>query len=199
MSLVLWDFLTAVFIVQSAYSEGLDIKLMFKYAEEMIPAGTPVLFRAVDAAEATAPVEVCFSHYADGFAKYPNAPLYPIWDMEGTFEQKVFTETTSPSSKEIYYVSNGTIKNAKQTTIAPYRAYFYGPSIDELFGNDSSGARSVSLVIEDEDGATSALEFVGCDLVPAQSGKTYNLMGTEVGEGYHGIVIKDGKKMLQAL
>ncbi len=87
------------------------------------------------------------------------------------------------------------IRNAKTVTIAPYRAWIGGPRINELTG---SSAKAIRIVVEDEDGETTALEFVGEDLVPAQNtGKTYSLMGTEVGEGYRGIVIKNGKKYLR--
>ncbi len=60
------------------------------------------------------------------------------------------------------------------------------------------GANTVSFTFIREPEHTSALQFVGEDLVPVQNnGKTYSLMGTEVGEGYRGIVIKNGKKVLK--
>lgn len=60
-------------------------------------------------------------------------------------------------------------------------------------------AKTVSFTFIREPEHTSALQFVGEDLVPVQknTGKTYSLMGTEVNDSYRGIVIKNGKKMIQ--
>lgn len=173
------------------------IKLVFEYLNHVAP-GLSVLFRATEAKDADTdnPVEICFNNTGDFFT--PSAmEFFSDWNLNGTFEQKVFTETTSPSSKNIYYVSGGKIKNAQKTTIAPYRAYIPGPSIDELTDNGTK-AKAIKLVLAGENYETTELEFVGDDLVPVQQGgKSYSLMGTEVGDGYRGLVIKNGKKVIQ--
>lgn len=180
--------------------EGQDIKLVFKYVEENQP-GFPVLFRAAEATDADAenPVDIYFSNAGDAFTRDPKADIsVEHWGIWGTFEQEVFDESNHLySPKNIYYVSGGEIRNAKKVTIAPYRAWFLGPNIDTLTGNGTNQAKAIRLTIEDADGETTALEFVGNDLKPVQNGKSYSIMGTEVGENYRGIVIRNGKKMIQ--
>lgn len=95
-------------------------------------------------------------------------------------------------------MSDNTIRNAKKLTHPLYRAFFHGPSIDdlkELLGNPS-GAR-VSIVIDGIEDETSALQLVADDLVSGQNAKTYTLFGTEAGEGYRGIVVRGGKKVMR--
>ncbi len=180
--------------LETVNREGQDIKFVFKYAED-IEEGIPALFRSTEAKDASAdnPVEICFNNAGNDFASAALGYIRGggVWDWMGTFEQKVYE---NDSAKKIYYVSDGKIKNAKKTTIAPYRAYLHGQSIDEL---TAAGAKAIQIEIEDEDGQTTALELVGNDLVPVQQGvKAYSLMGTEVGGSYRGIVIKNGKKVL---
>lgn len=165
------------------------MSLRFEYADE-VPAGTPAIFRAY----------VNSDYDFEASAKVYDFELKPTvcsdWTFNGTYEQKVFEGN---DAKSIYYLDGtyktSAIKNAKKITIAPYRAYFSGPSIEAL---TAAGAKSIRFVIEDEDGETTALESVGCDLVPVQNnGKTYSIMGTEVNNNYRGIVISNGKKILR--
>lgn len=180
--------------------EGQDIKLVFKYVEENQP-GFPVLFRAAEAKDADAenPVDIYFSNAGDAFTRDPKADFsVEHWALYGTFKQEVYDDNPFAmiSSKTIYYISGGEIRNAKKVTIAPYRAWFLGPNIDTLTGNGTNQAKAIRFVIEDEDGTTD-LQLVGDDLKPVQNGKTFSLMGTQVGDSYRGIVIKNGKKMIQ--
>ena len=169
--------------------------LRFKYIEEVRP-GLPVLFRVKDFNDT--PQEVTFN-CERGDLGFENAPYgwdggYNYWSMGGTFEEKVFTETTEIPSNEVYYVSDGVIKNAKKVTIPAFRGFLYRPDLEKL----GFLAKAIQIEIDDEDGETTALEMVGEDLVPVQhSGKAYSIMGTEVGEGYRGIVIKNGKKVIK--
>ena len=95
-------------------------------------------------------------------------------------------------------MSNGKIRNAKKTTIAPFRAYFVGPNIHELNGSNCGQAQAIRFVLEDADGSTADLQLVGDDIVPVQdNGKVYTIMGTEAGDSYRGLVIRNGKKMIQ--
>ena len=166
------------------------VKLQFKYAETVSP-GTPVVFAANG--------EVTFND-----VNYMNPAYIPAdfalsvetgegdWKMHGHPFEKVFE---GEEAKTVYYISGGNIKNAAKTTVAPYHAYFRGPSIETL---TAAGAKAIQFTIEDEDGTTTALEMVGEDLVPAQhSGKAYSIMGTEVDNNYRGIVIKNGKKVIK--
>ncbi len=172
-----------------------DIKLNFEYVDEVAP-GTPVLFRAAEVKDATADetVEVCFNNGGDGFAAVPVPAPVTTWQFEGTFKQESFEGS---SAKRIYYISGDKIRNAQKTTIAPYRAYFIGPSVDRL---TAAGAKSISFVIEDEDGEVTAIEVPELDTFLSQEGwdrASFNLAGQKVDENYRGIVIKNGRKVLR--
>ena len=73
----------------------------------------------------------------------------------------------------------------------------HGQSIETLKG---SAAANIRIVVEDEDGETTAISLVNENENYNENenfgGKTYSLMGAEVGEGYRGIVIKNGKKYI---
>ncbi len=163
-----------------------ETKLNFNYAETVAP-GTPVLFKVAD----TGDIAMCDAY--DGWAASPVAPASAAdWNFTGTFEQCNFTDD---ETENIYFVSGGAIKHSStKVDIKPYRAYFEGPSINELTSNGSTPAR-VSIVVDDEEAAT--LQLITEDLVSGQNAKTYTLFGTEAGEGYRGIVIRDGKKVVR--
>lgn len=169
-------------------TEG-DVVLKFEYTPEVQP-GNPALFRVADFGEK----EFLNNGTAEEWSEYARSTTSRPMQFQGVFAQKVFTETTEIPSNNIYYISKDQIRYAKKTTIAPFRAYIYGPDINDL---TAAGAKSIQFVIEDEDGETTALEFVGNDLKPVQNGKTYSIMGTEVDENYRGIVIKNGKRYLK--
>ena len=174
--------------VESKDEDG-DIILSFTYAETVDP-GEPVLFSTSKIGDIT------FRGEGEEWVDNPknNISAYADWLTLGTFTEQVFTNETTPRSDYIYYVSGGKIRNAHKVTIAPFRAYFGGPSISSL---TAAGAKTISIVIDDEEGETTALKFVNDEIVSVQkSGKTYSVMGTEVNEDYRGIVIKNGKKYL---
>ena len=162
-----------------------ETKLNFNYAETVAP-GTPVLFRVAETGDVT------FSDANNGWATSPVAPASADWNFTGTYKEKTFTGEAA--TKTIYFVSNGAIKHSSTNVdIKPYRAYFEGPNIDELTSN-GSGAR-ISIVIDGEEGETSALELV-YDYENHNENRSYTLFGTEAGEGYRGIVIRGGKKVI---
>lgn len=160
-------------------------------ATDRVAAGKPALFRVNAAGTYTfsdAVGEDCI------FNLY-NSGEEAEWKMIGTFEQKVFN---FPDSEEIYYISNNQIRNSWNTTIAPYRAYFHGPNIYEFIG--PSTAKEIRLVVEDEDGTVTALRYENDTLQPILSqlkGKAYNLNGQRVSANHKGIVIKNGRKVIQ--
>ncbi len=173
-------------------TEGGSVVLEFRKTET-VDAGEPVLFRASKTGELT------FSNAGNTYSDLPhNTAMVDVpWAIVGVYEQQVFDETTYPSSDHVYYVSNGEIRNAKTVTIAPYRAWIGGPRIYELTG---SSAKAIRIVVEDEDGTTSIITPSEWSSLPSREGwggSSYSLMGTEVGEGYRGIVIKNGKKYLR--
>ena len=168
-------------------NEGDDaVTLSFNYVETLEPA-TPAIFSVAEQGDIT------FERADDRQNFKPETCVSDEWSLVGTLKEMVFEGT---AAKTVYYLSGDKIKNAKKTTVAPYRAYFRGPSIETLTAAGTSQAKVISIVLEDEDGETTALDLVGEDLVPAQhSGKSYSIMGTEVNENYRGIVIKNGKKV----
>ena len=169
-----------------AYSEDNgETKLNFNYAETVVP-GTPVLFKVAETGD------IAFCDADNGWTDNIDQKTSGDWKFVGLYQEREYKDE---SAQSVYYVSNGKIKNGKTVTIKPYRAYFMGPSIETLTG---AQAKAIKLVIGDGDGETTALELVGEDLVPVQQGvKSYSLMGTEVGEGYRGLVIRNGKKVIQ--
>lgn len=168
-----------------------DVELNFEYAET-VPAGTPVLFRVNTPGAYTI-------YGADGgvnsWAYLAYSSGTDTWKLKGTYNEEKFS---GDEAKNIYYVSGGAIRNAQKVSIAPYRAYFTGPSIETLTGGDSTpnGAR-VRIVIDSEENEAAALQLVMDDVLPAHlSGKAYTLFGTEAGESYRGIVIRGARKSI---
>ena len=177
-------------------SDDEGVKLKFIY-EENVPARTPVLFRVSGTPTAENPLTITLKDSHDGYW-WRDAPVdISGWAIEGTTVQRIFE---GEEAKSIYYVSGGKIRNAQKTTIAPYRAYFHGPSIETLNGSNGAPAKAIRFVLEDEDGETTAIEFADFDFNSNSNfnfnGKTYSIMGTQVNEDYRGIVIKNGKKYL---
>ena len=176
-------------------SENTDdesVNLKFSYAES-IPARTPVLFRVSGTPTVEKPIEITFCDAYNGYQWRDVGVDIDGWTMVGTYQQRVFEGN---DAKSVYYVSGGAIKNAKKTTIAPYRAYFAGPSIDDL---TVAGAKTVKFVIEDEDGEATVIQYpIVTETLPSYNLTTsvYNLAGQKVDKNYRGIVIKNGKKVL---
>lgn len=169
---------------KEATTDDGEVNLMFEYAYQ-VPAGTPVLFRVAEAGNV-----MIYRWFDDELAIGPVHPSASAdWNIYGTFGQQVFE---GDQAKNIYYISGGKIKNAQKATIGPCRAYFVGPSIDDLKGG--SYAR-VHIMVDGEE--ASSLQFVVDDLVPGQIGKAYTLHGIEAGDHYHGIVVRDGKKVMR--
>lgn len=171
------------------FSEATDsngeVTLNFDYAET-IPAGMPALFKVRNTGDIT------ITGAGDKWAWYPTSPQHPTatWQFMGTYEEIV---RYLNDAKVTYYLSNGVICNAKTVTIKPYRAYFIGPNIDDLMSNQAR----VRIVIDGEEDMETGLQLVIDDVNPySQSNKSYTLFGTEAGEGYRGITIRNGKKVL---
>ena len=176
--------------------EGQDIKLVFKYVEENQP-GFPVLFRAAEAKDADAdnPVDIFFSNAGDAFTRDPKADFsVEHWALYGTFKQEEYDDNPFAliSSKTIYYISGGEIRNAKKVTIAPYCAWFLGPNIDTLTG------KTIRFVIDGEDDEITSITPAELNSLPREGwgGASFTLMGTKAPAGYRGIVIKNGKKVV---
>lgn len=166
-----------------------SVALKFEYVDEVAPGESVLFCTTTDADE---PVEICISNDGDGYTTEPRGTFMPGWDFVGTFEQKTFDGALA---KHIYYISGGEIRNARTTTISPYRAYFSGPNIDAL---NADGAKNVSFVITDDDGETTVIHPQQADhTLRTTDGKTFSVMGTEVNSGYRGIVIRNGKKQIR--
>ncbi len=174
---------------ESVATDDNSVTMKFSYLEN-VAAGEPVLFRATTN-------EIFIDDATGDYVWELGEPIVEdgVWTMEGTYQQRVFE---GEDAKSIYYVSGGAIKNAKKTTIAPFRAYFHGPSIETINGSNGSQAKTVQFVIEDEDGETTAIqspiEATGYKL---QITGIFNLAGQKVDDSYRGIVIKNGKKVVK--
>ena len=179
-------------------SDDEGVKLKFIY-EENVPARTPVLFRVSGTPTAENPLTITLKDSHDGYW-WRDAPVdISGWAIEGTTVQRTFE---GEEAKSIYYVSGGKIHNAKKTTIAPYRAYFHGPSIETLNGSNGAPAKAIRFVLEDADGETTAIELIQNAEFRMQNSDSrmqnyYNLAGQKVDENYRGIVIKNGKRYLK--
>lgn len=68
------------------------------------------------------------------------------------------------------------------------------------YGGGPGGYANVRFVLEEANGESNVIHLVydgdNDALRNATSSKAYSLMGTEVGEGYRGIVVRNGKKVL---
>ncbi|MBQ0046612.1 MAG: hypothetical protein KBT33_03755 [Prevotellaceae bacterium] len=173
-----------------------EITLQFQYTDKVKP-GTPTIFRSKTMGVCTFIDEL--DKYEGTYDKYDFNLSIEVrgndWKMHSHPFEKVFE---GEEAKTVYYVYNNEIRNAKKTTVAPYRAYFRGPDIMELTGNQAQ--TRVRIVIEDEDGTTSIIapsEWNSLPLREGWGGSSYSLMGTEVNDSYRGIVIKNGKKYLR--
>ncbi|MCQ2222898.1 MAG: hypothetical protein MJZ35_03805 [Bacteroidaceae bacterium] len=167
-----------------------DVTIRFSYVDR-VEAGHPALFCVEELGDIT------FESIDDEIIYNPPfPPMLGDWAFVGVFDTRVFS---GDLTKTTYYISGDKIRNASVAVhIAPYRAYIFGPSIDKLTSNSTNRAKAIQFTLDDEDGETTALEMVGEDLVPVQKdGKSYSIMGTEVSEGYRGIVIKNGKKVIK--
>lgn len=166
--------------------------ISFNYVAKL-EAGHPALFSIAEKGDITLePVddERMFQPYIYGIYNSDD------WHFMGTYEKMVFE---GEDAEDKYYISKDQIRNAAKVTIDPFRAYFQGPGINGDDDDPNPGgyhAKAIQFVVTDEDGETTALEFVGEDLLPVQSAKTFTIMGTEANEGYRGIVIRGGKKQL---
>lgn len=181
-----------------------DNKICLKFeAAEKIEAGEPALLKGVDNKDASDPSFYYHEYLSAGNTivdepkTIENQNPDSEWKMVGTFSKLEYSGIYAEiDTRYIYFVKWSQLHNAQDVTINPYHAFFLGPNVGFIAGSDGTPAKTIVLSLDDEDGTTTALEFVGNDLVPVQNGKTYNIMGTEVGDGYKGIVIKNGKKIL---
>lgn len=175
-------------------TDAAGICLKFTYVEH-VPAHTPVLFRASGSPTKENPLNITIND-AHGDYQWNDSYTEPAgWGMVGTYQQRVIDGN---EAKSTYYLSDGVFKNAVKVTFPACRAYLRGPSIDTLTSNVTSQTKAVKFVLAGENCETTDLELVGDELVPVQQGgKSYSLMGTEVGEGYRGLLIRNGKKVIQ--
>ena len=165
----------------SSATTGDETQLHFKAVTDLT-AGTPALFRV---AEKNATYQF-FSTYDAYDRTTDNSVTKDGWTMRGNLsdENKVFTS----SLHSLYYISGDQIKTATdKLTVAPFRAYIEGPT--------GASARALSLSFDD---GTTGLRLVSEE---TQNGTTtygiYNLSGQRVDASRKGIVIVNGKKILQ--
>ncbi len=186
--------------LESISVDNYCVTLNFSYSQN-VAAGEPALFRTTNTDE------IMVNDAKDGYVFELEEPTTSEltnreWAMCGTFKQIEFYNEDE-ERKYVYYLSDGKIRNADHMIIAPYRAYFHGENLDIV--RDWAGwflaKEAIQFVLKDEDGETTALEFVGDELdnlnVNPNLNGIYNLAGQKVDGNYRGIVIKNGKKVLR--
>ncbi len=175
----------SIFVEGSA--EGSDVTLTLDEVET-VPAGVPAMFFAKE----TGKIE--FLGTGEGWAYEPVEPEPAEWQMYGNFVPMTFE---GEEAEYTYFMLDGMLSNAKKVNASPYHAYFRGPNIRTLVPNyDPENGAHLNVFFEEDDDDPTAIKFVGENLAPAHNGKTYNLQGVEVNENYRGIVIKNGKKVV---
>lgn len=100
------------------------------------------------------------------------------WQMKGTFQKEVMTDN-------VYFLSGSTLyRNTGNLTINPFRAYFV---------YTSAGVKSVEIYVDDTPTGIVLLE--NGELMEKNANR-YSLSGQVVDESYKGVVIVNGKKMM---
>lgn len=156
---------------------------------DVLPAGTPAIFRT--ASTGTRAFTDCGS---SNFGYTNHDVSQGDWTMKGNFCEPgtdLFFLSEFNDMSRLYYISGGQVKQATNSlTVDPLRAYLEGPA--------SSGAKSIAIRLDGGDATT--IEWTECsDEVDANANvnaNIYNLQGQQVGNGYKGIVILNGKKVL---
>ncbi len=173
-----------------------DGTLMLKFrTAATVPAGTPALFLPLE-------YEYYYFTYSGSTIEASKTTVSETpgssWTFVGQFEGTVIDD--ADETRYVYYLSDNTIRNAKRVSIAPYRAFFRGPDVEELRQTLSGqNLARVCIVTDDNLDETTALQLIlPDDNAPLHSAhdKVYTLQGTEVPKGYRGIVITNGKKIV---
>ena len=108
-------------------------------------------------------------------------------DVTGNLMKGSATGKTTPETNAAYILSNGEFHPWSGTgDIAAGKAY--------LNVSIGAGAKALSISFADETGISNA---VVAEAANAGTGKMYNLSGQLVSEGYKGIVIVNGKKVIK--
>lgn len=156
---------------------------------DVLPAGTPAVFAT--------PIKgtLTFAGCANDNFGYTNHDVQQgNWTMKGNLCEPgtdLFFSSEFNDMSRLYYISGGQVKHATNSlTVAPLRAYLEGPAF--------SGAQSIAIRLDGGD--ATLIEWTECsDEVDANANANaniYNLQGQQVVDGYKGIVIRNGKKVL---
>ena len=157
-------------------------------AVDVLEAGTPAIFRVV---EAGGTYDFVSSDYVFDYKLNPTT--ITDWTMTGnlSFTSEVFTDQAKLSS--IYYISSGEMKSASsKLTIAPFRAY-----LEHTASTSASGIRAFDIAFDDGSDTT-GLQFIPVET--ADDGtvtfELFNLAGQRLDTPQPGINIINGKKVL---
>lgn len=156
---------------------------------DVLPAGTPAVFATP--IKGTLTFTGCAN---DNFGYTHHDVQQGNWTMKGNLCEPgtdLFFSSEFNDMSRLYYISGGQVKHATNSlTVAPLRAYLEGPAF--------SGAQSIAIRLDGGD--ATLIEWTECsDEVDANANANaniYNLQGQQVGDGYKGIVIRNGKKVL---
>lgn len=168
--------------LSSVKKENDELHLIFSRATEL-KAGVPYLLYPTTEADIVNPTFDASSLSVD---MHPSVGK----DIEGQ-ELIDFTGTYSPTSlnagdKNTLFLTSGRLVSPSTTANMPgFRAYF-------TLKNTSGASRDYKI---DMDGIVNSISSVRSD--NDVKGKAYTIEGTEAGDGYKGIVIKDGRKYIR--
>lgn len=107
-------------------------------------------------------------------------PSTANWQMNGTLTEKTLTD------QKYFVLSDNAFRcSSSSVELAPFRAW--------LEYNGVSEAKPMDIFL---DGSPTGIRLIEADAVSAASGQMFNLSGQKVDAAYRGIVIKDGKTIL---
>lgn len=164
-------------------------------AVDVLEAGTPAIFRVVkpDTVYSFISIDYNFDYEYDSEGELYEPVSVDGWEMNGNLDitDKVFANQTE--LKSLYYISGGEIKSAiTKLTVAPFRAY-----LTWLERPENSPLRVIGVSFDDGSDTT-GLQFIPAGTHDDGSVELglYNLAGQRLDAPGQGIVIINGKKVL---
>ena len=159
--------------------------------------GTTINFTTVESLKANTPYLVYFDAAPTANLTFSNKVISPSSSLtvadtahtaQFSFVGTYVAEPTSPiASGDYVVVSSGIQKAAGSNTLKGYRAYLKAVS---------SSASAKQMIINIDNQVVTGIDAAQIKQAVSANGKMYNLAGQRVNSSYKGIVIKNGKKLI---